>query len=77
MHELTYGKLDEVLRSLGFSVQITEQPVQARWYDHEETGALIALPLFPDSDKVLPRHLLAVRSVLEAYGIVVPFDSSA
>jgi hypothetical protein len=77
MPEVTYGELDEVLRSLGFSRQIAEQPVKSRWYEHHETGALIALPLLPESDPVQPRHLLAARSILAAYGIVDPLDFTA
>jgi hypothetical protein len=61
-----------VLRSLGFSVRLTKEP-NAKLYEHE-TGALIAFPLVQDNAKVIPRHLLAVRTVLNAYGFADPTD---
>ena len=67
MSELTYGRLDNELRSLGFSAYVVDE--KARVYTEEKTGALIALPLFPDDREVLPRHVLAVRSTLQAYGL--------
>ena len=75
MLEVTYRRLDEVLRSLGFSFHGVEQ--QNRVYHHKETGALVVFPEFPPEDPVLPRHLLTVRSILDAYGIADPlhFDS--
>jgi hypothetical protein len=73
MSEVTYGRLDEVLRSLDFSVRVTVDP-KAKVYEHKKTGALVALPICPDSEKVLPRHLVAVRAILDAYGITDPTD---
>lgn len=43
-----------------------------RIYLHKETGASIILPDFPADDEVLPRHLLAVQAVLNAFGIAPP-----
>ena len=63
MPSVTYGRVDEVLRSLGFSARTAED---ARVYKHEPTGALIVLPNFSDSDEVLPRHLVAVRLTLDS-----------
>jgi hypothetical protein len=71
MTRLTYGRLDEVLRSLGFSARVIADP-RAKLYEHRETGALVALPIIPDGENVLPRHLVAVRAVLDAYGIQEP-----
>ena len=61
-----------MLRSLGFSVRLLEG--KARVYKEEATGALVALPLLPPDKEVLPRHLLAVRSILQAYGIADATD---
>ena len=61
-----------MLRSLGFSLDLVEH--KARLYRSETTGALVALPPLPDHQRVLSRHLLAVRSILEAYDIVDPLD---
>jgi len=74
MPEVTYGRLDEILRALGFFVHTAEKPVASRWYEHEQTGALIAFPSLPETETVLPRHLLAARSILDAYGIADPLD---
>jgi hypothetical protein len=72
MTEATYGRLEEVLLSLGFSAcGVTEKNQVFR---HEQTGALIIYPELPAGDSVLPRHLLMVRSILQAYGISDPTD---
>jgi hypothetical protein len=72
MSKVTYGRLDRVLRSLGFAVQIVEDA--ARLYKNEPTGAVIALPPLPEDKEVFPHHLLAVRSILQAYGLADPTD---
>jgi hypothetical protein len=71
MSDVTYARLDEVLRSLGFSARVTAEP-KAKVYEHKETGALVAFPICADGDTVLPRHLEAVRAMLDAYGIPDP-----
>ena len=43
----------------------------------EATGALVVFPEFPPDDVVLPRHLLAVKSILRAYGIADPVGFTA
>jgi hypothetical protein len=72
MSSTTYGQLAEILRSLHFSFRGVRE--KNRVYLHEETGALIVLPDFPPDDEVLPRHLLAVRTVLDAFGIASPHE---
>jgi hypothetical protein len=75
MVEVTYERLDKVLRARGFSVRLLKHhEPPARVYEHAATGALIPLPLFPDSDEVLPRHLDAVRVVLDNYGLANSAD---
>jgi hypothetical protein len=71
----TYGRLDEVLRSLGFS--LGDQVENNKVYHHEDTGADVVFPVFPDGDEVQPRHLLGARSILDAYGIADPLDFAA
>jgi hypothetical protein len=66
---VTYGKLDRVLRSLGFSCRPAQQDPPGRVYEHTESGAMILLPAFPESDKVYEHHLLAVRLELENFGL--------
>lgn len=69
---LTYGRLDEALRTLGFSVRIVEPNNYE--YRHPASGAVIFLPVFPAEDPVLPRHRAAVRTVLQGFGIPEPLD---
>ena len=70
---VTYGQLDKVLRSLGFSCRlITDTPPPTRVYDHSEAGAMIMLPALPVGDKVFEYHLVAVRKELDNFGIADP-----
>jgi hypothetical protein len=69
---VTYGQLDKVLRSLGFSCCLVQGEPPARHYEHEETGAFITVPPFPDGDRVLERHLVAARYMLDQFGIATP-----
>jgi len=67
--EVTYGQLDHVLRSLGFSCRPAQQDPPGRIYEHVETGAMILLPALCDSDKVYEHHLAAARLELENFGL--------
>ena len=75
MTEMTYSRLEEMLEALGFTFHGIEE--KNKVFSHEGTGALIVFPAFPPDDVVLPRHLLAVRAILDAYGIADPLDLSA
>ena len=70
--EVTYGQLDKVLRSLGFSCRPSNNKPPGRIYEHEESGAMILLPAFRDADKVFEYHLVAVRGELDNFGIADP-----
>jgi predicted RNA binding protein YcfA (HicA-like mRNA interferase family) len=74
---VTYGQLDKVLRSFGFSRREFERDGKGVQYKHKETGASIILPLFPADDYVLGYHMVAVRGTLEVYGVADPslFDA--
>ena len=72
MSEVTYGRLHEALRSLGFSVRVVEG--KARVYQHGATGALVFLPERPASEPAIPHHLVAVRKILEDNGIADPME---
>jgi hypothetical protein len=67
--EVTYGQLDRVLRSLGFSCRHAQQDPPARIYEHPDAGAMIMLPALRDSDKVYEHHLAAARLELENFGL--------
>jgi hypothetical protein len=75
--EVTYGQLDRVLRSVGFTCHLVNGDPPARRYEHKETGALISMPPFPETDFVLERHLVAARTTLDLFGIADPkvFDA--
>jgi hypothetical protein len=70
MIERTYGRMEEVLQALGFTLRGVEE--KNKVFAHEATGALVVYPEFPPEKSVLPRHLLAVKSILQAYGIADP-----
>lgn len=73
MGKVTYGQLDEVLRSLGFTAWTNEQSTpKARVYKHELTGALIVLPVMPRNKVAIGAHLVGVRSTLDDFGIATP-----
>jgi hypothetical protein len=75
--DVTYGQLDKVLRSLGFSCRLLKGDPPARRYEHKETGALISIPPFPEADFVLDYHLVGARTTLDLFGIADPkvFDA--
>ena len=75
--DVTYGQLDKVLRSLGFSKRLIENRAIGVQYTHKETGAVVTLPLFPDDDYVLDYHLAGVRTMLDGFGVADPsvFDA--
>lgn len=70
--KITYGQLDRVLRSLGFSCHPGNNNPPGRIYEHKSTGALIMLPALSETDKVYEHHLAAARSELETFGIADP-----
>lgn len=75
--DVTYGQIDVLLRSLGFSKTTIEKRGKGVQYSHKESGAIIALPWFPDEDYVFDYHLAAVRGTLHDFGVADPsvFDA--
>jgi hypothetical protein len=73
---VTYGQLDRVLRSLGFSCRLVKKEPPVRVYEHE-TGAEISMPPFPDDDRVLEYHLVTARVMLDEFGIADPTSFAA
>ncbi len=72
MSETTYGRLDDVLRTLGFSATVVEG--KTRVYQHEPTGALIFLPEEAAAEQPIPHHLVVGRKVLQEYDIANPLE---
>jgi hypothetical protein len=70
--EVTYGQLDKVLRSLGFSCRVLDKDPPVRLYEHKETGAEVSIPPFPYGDRVLEHHLVTARVMLDEFGIANP-----
>jgi hypothetical protein len=70
MNEITYGRFDKVLRSLGFMQRKSEPGT--RVYRHDNTGALVILPDRADGDFIPQRHIVGTRMILDAYGILAP-----
>lgn len=70
--DVTYGQLDRVLRSLGFSSRPAKQDPPGHVYEHKQAGAIIMLPAFAESDKVFEHHLVAVRAELDNSGLADP-----
>jgi hypothetical protein len=67
--EVTYGQLDRVLQSLGFSFRPAQHDPPGRIYEHPAAGAMIMLPAYSDGDKVYEHHLAAARVELENFGL--------
>ncbi|MFO0843808.1 MAG: hypothetical protein U0797_15670 [Gemmataceae bacterium] len=69
---VTYGQLDSVLRSLGFSCRPAEHDPPGRVYEHRESGAFIMLPDVTDGEKAFEHHVAAVRIELDNFGLAAP-----
>lgn len=70
--DVTYGQLDKVLRSLGFSFRPAKHDPPGYVYEHKESGAVIMLPAFAESDTIFEYQLAAVRTELDNFGLVDP-----
>ena len=70
--DVTYGQLDKVLRSLGFSCRPSRHEPPGKIYEHKNSGAVIMLPAFPESDQVYEHHLVAARMELDHFGLANP-----
>ena len=67
--KITYGQLDKVLRSLGFSRTVFDRDGLGLRYEHQETGALLLLPAFDEKECVYDHHMVAARSMLSNFGV--------
>jgi len=74
---VTYGQLDKVLRSLGFSCRVLQGDPATRLYDHKDSGASILLPSLPENEPVLEFHLVTARVTLDEFGIADPTTFAA
>ena len=69
---VTYGQLNRALSLLGVSRRQVKDNPAANVYEHSETGPIIVLPAYPESDRVLDYHLAALRTLLDNFGIADP-----
>jgi hypothetical protein len=69
---VTYGQLDKVLRSLGFSYRTAKHDPPGHIYEHKESGAIIMLPQFAESDTIFEYQLATVRTELDNFGLADP-----
>ncbi len=70
--DATYGQLDKVLRSLGYSCRPSKHDPPGRVYEHKESGSIIILPAFDLSKRVYAHHLLTVQTDLDNFGLADP-----
>lgn len=70
--EITYGQVDKVLRSLGFFHRPAKCDPPGHVYEHKESGAVIMLPAFAESDLIFEHQLAAVRIELDNFGLADP-----
>lgn len=66
---LTYARLHRALRALGVSARYSSDRPPSYEYEHPETGWLVGLAAYPETDRVLGYHLAALRVVLDNFGI--------
>ncbi len=65
--DVTHGQL----RSLGFSYRPARQNPPGHIYEHE-TGAIVMLPAFAESDCIYEYQLVVVRTELDNFGLADP-----
>lgn len=65
---ITFGQLRQLLLDIGFAETVT--PRSHVFYAHQPSGAEIALPIYRSNRIVLPHHLVTVRVMLDAKGLM-------
>ncbi len=65
---ITFGQLRQWLLDMGFTETVT--PKSHVFFAHQPSGAELALPIYRSNRIVLPHHLMSVRSMLDANGLM-------
>jgi hypothetical protein len=65
---ITFGQLRGLLLERGFTETVS--PKSHVFFAHESSGAEIALPIYRSNRLVLPHHVVAVRVMLDANGLM-------
>lgn len=65
--KVTYQDLEEVLLSLGFTKFTNNGHVR---YREPHSGAIVALPVMPPEEPVIPRHYGYARAEVDGMGVI-------
>jgi predicted RNA binding protein YcfA (HicA-like mRNA interferase family) len=65
---ITFGQLRQLLLNMGFTETVT--PKSHVFFAHEPSGAEVALPIYRSNRIVLPHHIVAIRIMLDAKGLM-------
>src|SRR6266446_300718 len=66
--KITFAQLRQLLLDMGFAETVT--PRSHVFFAHEASGAEVALPIYRSNRIVLPHHLITVRIMLDAKGLM-------
>jgi hypothetical protein len=72
MSNVTYRRLEDALRELGFTYRGLFE--QNKVFLHELTGAVVTFPDFPLDQEVHPHNFEAIRAILKGYGLADPVE---
>jgi predicted RNA binding protein YcfA (HicA-like mRNA interferase family) len=65
---ITFAQLRHLLLDMGFTETVT--PKSHVFFAHQPSGAEVALPIYRSNRIVLPHHLVTVRIMLDAKGLM-------
>lgn len=68
----TFAQLQQLLLEMGFTETVV--PKSHVFFAHEPSGAEVALPIYRSDRNVLPHHLITVRMMLDAKGLMAAVD---
>jgi hypothetical protein len=65
---ITFAQLRHLLLDMGFTETVT--PKLHVFFAHQPSGAEVALPIYRSNRIVLPHHLVTIRMMLDAKGLM-------
>ena len=65
---ITFGQPRQLLMDIGFTETVT--PKSHLFFFHQTSGAEIALPIYRMNRVVLPHHIVSIRIMLDAKGLM-------
>jgi hypothetical protein len=75
--DVTFGRLNRTLASLGVSRRVPKDDPSANVYEHSGRGLITVLPVYSEDERVLAFHIAAVRHLLDQFGIIDAKDFDA